>query len=350
MSETSGDWHCTVVARHDTPVLTVGTPDAAGIRYGFEGGRCLKRNDTYHLFISEMRGDPRWVTMRLGHWTSPDRLTWRRVSTLFESSGDYTGGDPRACLWAPVPTYDEGDGRWNLTYVAYRAAPVTLNARGLRETGRNYEGRIWRAVSTIAGLDGLDGPYCDTVVLMEPGAASEPWEGLQGIDSFSPYQVGDQWYAFYGSANTEETPCPFWRVGLAGAPGMAGPWARVPGHNPLAFEPRFIENPVVTRLRNGLYVAVYDTSMTHPHALGWAYSSDGLAWTRGNPITLRSDGTVCWAALVRTPLGLSPEEDGTCTVFYTAYQHSPGEGVGALVNSEEPCAMGFVTVRIEGVS
>ena len=348
MIETERGVSCTVVERHHSPVLTIDTPDAAGIRYGFEGGRCVKLGTTYHLFISEMAGSPRWVKMRLGHWTSGDRHSWKRVSTLFESSGDYTGADPRACLWAPVPTYDEADGRWNLTYVAYRSAPVTLNGLGIVEAGLNYGGRIWRAVSTAAGPEGIGGPYRDIGILLEPSGQSDPWEGLQGTDSFCPYRIGDRWYAFYGSANTEETPCPYWRVGLAEAPQLAGPWARVVGRNPLTFEPRFIENPVVTCLRDGTYVAVYDTGLNHPLALGWAYSSDGLEWTRGDPIVLEHGGGVeGWVALARTPLGLIPEDDGTCTLFYTGYQRTPGDGIAVLASSEEPCAVGFVRVTLE---
>ncbi|MEJ2082238.1 MAG: hypothetical protein P8Y94_08700, partial [Acidobacteriota bacterium] len=49
------------------PVLSVRTPDAQGNRYGFEGGRVVKLEDGYHLFTSEMAGDPVWVKMRLAH-------------------------------------------------------------------------------------------------------------------------------------------------------------------------------------------------------------------------------------------------------------------------------------------
>src|SRR5262249_11150978 len=59
--------------QHPTPVLTTRSPGAEDIRYGFEGGRLVKVKDTYHLFTSEMAGDPVWVKMRLGHWTSRDR-------------------------------------------------------------------------------------------------------------------------------------------------------------------------------------------------------------------------------------------------------------------------------------
>jgi hypothetical protein len=104
-----------VVARqHPTPVLTTRSPGAEDIRYGFEGGRLVKVRDAYHLFTSEMAGDPIWVKMRLGHWTSRDRLGWKRESTVAESSGEFEGKDPRAALWSPLPVWDAGENRWNL--------------------------------------------------------------------------------------------------------------------------------------------------------------------------------------------------------------------------------------------
>jgi hypothetical protein len=62
--------------------LTVDSPGTGGNKYGFEGGRVLKLNGTYHLFTSEMIGDPHWVKMKLAHWTSRDRRRWQRAATL----------------------------------------------------------------------------------------------------------------------------------------------------------------------------------------------------------------------------------------------------------------------------
>ncbi len=47
-----------LVKQHETPVLTTRHPDAAGNKYGFEGGRAVKVGSTYHLFTSEIAGDP----------------------------------------------------------------------------------------------------------------------------------------------------------------------------------------------------------------------------------------------------------------------------------------------------
>ena len=102
----SEDIQLIVVKRHPGPVLTIHNDGAKGNKYGFEGGRVVKTGSTYHLFTSEMAGDPHWVKMRLAHWTSTDRVHWKRQATLYESSGDFTGTDPRAALWSPMPVYD----------------------------------------------------------------------------------------------------------------------------------------------------------------------------------------------------------------------------------------------------
>src|SRR5580704_9478951 len=64
----------------DGPVLTIKSSGAEGNKYGFEGGRVLKLNGSYHLFTSEMVGDPHWVKMKLAHWVSQDRLHWMRLA------------------------------------------------------------------------------------------------------------------------------------------------------------------------------------------------------------------------------------------------------------------------------
>jgi hypothetical protein len=322
----------------DHPILTIHSSGAEGNRYGFEGGRVVKVGGSYHLFTSEMVGDPHWVKMKLAHWVSGDRMHWKRAATLFESSGDFTGKDPRAALWSPLPVFDAGSNTWNLFYVAYQAEPDTPT-RWLT----NNEGRIWRAISTQAGLEGIGGPYRDEGIVMQRGADSNPWEGLQGTDSFFPYSVGDHWYAFYGSARTESLPLSLWQVGLAKAPSIAGPWKRCSDMNPLQVEPRFIENPIVTKLADGSYVAVYDNHV--PNEVGYSVSADGVHWGGGQHLVVQS-GSGIWASEVRTPLGLIEEGNGTFTLFYTANQKIDGGQVDGNGITLTPGAMGMVEVRI----
>jgi len=295
------------------PVIDQKHPDAKDNKYGFEGGRVVKVGRTYHLFTAEMVGDPVWAKMRLAHWTSPDAVNWKREATLKETSGQPRAQTklPYESVWAPMPIWNQREQRWNLFYVAYDA-------------GGSAGGRIWRAVSTIPGKNGIGGPYKDIGIILQPDAHSQHWEGDQGTDSFYPYPVGDHWLAFYGShANSPE-----WLVGLAEAPSLAGPWTRRATGNPVAIDPIMVENPIVTQVKGG-YLMVYDADVISADykrdasRVGFSTSQDGVHWTKGGRITIQSDGPNHWAKLMRTPLGLVPEGGDLFTLLYTA-EHQPG--------------------------
>lgn len=339
VSAWAADRELVVTRQFDDPVLTIRSSGADGIKYGFEGGRVIKIHGVYHLFTSEMVGDPHWVRMKLAHWVSHDRVHWQRVATLFESSGDYTGKDPRAALWSPMPVFSSKDGRWNLFYVAYQAAPDTDH-----QWLTNHEGRIWRAVSVKPGIDGIDGPYRDLGIVMQRGEESDSWEGLQGTDSFFPYSVGSNWFAFYGSAHTERLPITLWQVGLAYATDLGGPWVRCTPLNPLKLESRFIENPIVTELADGSYAAVYDNHQ--PNEIGYSFSCDGVHWSAGQHLTVQK-GAGIWASEVRTPLGLVDEGNRNFTLFYTANEKIPGARVDANGITLTPGSLGMVEVRLQ---
>jgi hypothetical protein len=329
-----------VVTRQlDHPVLTTQSAGAEGNKYGFEGGRVIKQDGVYHLFTSEMVGDPHWVRMKLAYWTSRDGEHWQRISTLRESSGDFTGKDPRAALWSPMPVFDDDENRWNLFYVAYQAAPDTP-----KQWLTNHEGRIWRAISQTPGREGIGGPYKDVGIVLQRGGDSDSWEGLQGTDSFFPYKAGTSWYALYGSARTESLPITLWQVGLAKAPRIGGPWKRCSAMNPLTVEPTFIENPIVSRLADGGYIAVYDNHK--PNSVGYMFSSDGISWTRGRQLIVQK-GSGVWATEVRTPLGLIDEGNGRFTLFYSANECVGGSQADANGIVLTPGAVGMVEVRLE---
>src|SRR4051812_11621141 len=212
-----------IVDQHPAPLISRSTPGAADNKYGFEGGRVVLLDGTYHLFVSEMHGDPKWTRTRLAHWTSRDGFSFSRQSTLFESSGDFTGADPRAALFLPIAVFDEQLNRWTLFYSAFRSAPNRKDAWLI-----NHNGRIMRALSQTIGRGGIAGPYQDVDVALQPDANSQPWEGRQGVDSFFPFQINDKkWLSFYGSAQTEKVPTTFWANGLASASSLAGPWTRL---------------------------------------------------------------------------------------------------------------------------
>ncbi len=335
----ASDWELVVTRQLGHPVLSVQSAGADGNKYGFEGGRVIKQDGVYHLFTSEMVGDPHWVRMKLAHWTSPDGEHWQRIGTLRESSGDFTGKDQRAALWSPMPVFDDRENRWNLFYVAYQAAPDTP-----KQWLTNHEGRIWRAISQKPGRAGIGGPYKDVGIVLERGDDSDPWEGLQGTDSFFPYRAGSNWYALYGSARTESLPISLWQVGLARAPAIGGPWKRCSQMNPLQVEPTFIENPIVSHLRDGSYIAVYDNHK--PNSIGYTFSSDGIHWSSGLQLKVQT-GSGTWATEVRTPLGLIDEGNGQYTLFYSANQKMAGSHADANGIVLTPGAVGMVEVRLQ---
>jgi len=167
---------------------------------------------------------------------------------------------------------------------------------------------------------------------------------LQGTDSFFPYQVGKRWLGFYGSANTEHLPIEHWRVGLAEAPALAGPWTRLAQGNPVPVEKKFAENPIVTEISKGHLIAVYDNDIEYSNTIGYSWSApgDGIHWARGKQLTVQPRGKGFWADTVRTPLGLVPEGGGRYTLFYTGYQ-KPRPHASPIFGG-----LGFVTVREAG--
>lgn len=295
---------------HSEPVITRGTPGTGTNRYGFEGGRALKLEDGYHIFTTEMAGNPIWAKTRLAHWHGTTRESWKRVGTVFESSGDFTGSDTRACLWSPMPTYDTELERWVLTYVCYRSKPNTPAS-----WYRNYDGRIALAVSQSPGRGGIAGPYHEKEIVLAPGEHSAAWEGTMGIDSFYPFRTEGGWLAWYGSSPESN--------GLASAPSLHGPWSRLSVEGPVT---RHTENPVVDRLDDGRYIAVFDGCGSH-RKMGYMLSPDGLVWSA--PRFFDFDGREeKWWALSRTPLGVIHETDGSFTVFFTAYNRNFYETAG----------------------
>ena len=238
---------------------------------------------TYYWFTTELTALPYWAKTTLALWTSADGQHWHRQATLFgPSSADQTGSDRRAALWAPIPVYDQNDQHWLIFYISYRSKPDLVN----------YDGEVWEAKSTIAGSSGISGPYIDVgVVLSEQIGSRQPWEVVQGDDSFEPFQLPDRsWRAFYGSSNEHSV----WQVGMLSAPDLSGPWTRVTG-NPLPISSS-IENPIVVGMGNE-FIALYD-DVSQTHNVGCMWSAKGTIWS-ACPSLPAGKG-------VRTPVGLVP--------------------------------------------
>ena len=312
-----------LVQESQAPVVGPDQPGLAGNKSGFENGFVLKLDGTYHMFISEMFERPH-LDLRIAHWTSTDAIHWSRKGLVMESRPGRSPTNPFSEVWMQTVIFDKKSDRWNLFYIAYRGGD---SAHGEAQN-MDYEGVARRAVAQVPGIKGIDGPFKDAGVAMTPGGKDAAlWEGQQGLDSFFPYQVGDRWVALHGSHN--HFPAAPWQVGVATAPSMqSSVWTRVPSEQPSPIEGLFIENPIVTRLRNGHYIAVYDANHFAPNqpdiaanpanSVGYSISEDGIRWHQGRSLVVQTTPASNWAADLRTPLGLVPEEDGTFTLLYTA--------------------------------
>jgi hypothetical protein len=298
-------------------LITPPDPGTEGNKYGFEGGRVVKIGQTYHWITTEMVDAPRWVKTKIAYWTSSDRSRWTRVRTLYEGTGDFTGKDERSSVWGPQMVFNKALNRWELYYVIYRGKP---NEGALFLS--NYDGRIVRAFSTVSGMEGVGGPYQDIGVIMEPGKDSAPWEGIQGVDAFFPYQVGEKWYAFHNTgAHDKVTPeWAAWRLGLAESESnsLEGPWKRLWIRTPVPFDPKVgQENAIVTRLESGRYVVVFDAvGQPGNRCLGYAESDDGVNWSKASYLWPDLANNK-WITEVCTPLGLINEGGGVFSLFYT---------------------------------
>jgi hypothetical protein len=116
--------------------------------------------------------------------------------------------------------------------------------------------------------------------------------------------------------------------------------------NPLRVETRFIENPIVTRLADGTYLAVYDTDKES--AIGYTFSIDGIHWSAGQHLVVQKDNGI-WASEVRTPLGLIAEGKDSFTLFYTANEKVPGAHPDKFGVTLTPGSVGLVEIQLKRV-
>lgn len=304
-----------LLTEHTGPIISIDHADviANSNKSGFETGQVVKINGVYHMFVNEMFDRPH-RDLRISYWTSSDAVQWKRNSTIVESIPGRTFANPRAEVWVTGVVFNDEEDAWNIFYVAYRGGD---EAKG-EIAGSDYAGRIWRAKSVIKGKDGIAGPYADMGVVMEPDANSQAWEGQQAVACFNPYKVGNTWYSPYDGHN--HVPKGGWPTGLAYAPKLNGPWTRMPeGFNPISLAEVFTENEIVTQLKDGRYLMIYDSF--GDQEIGYSLSTDGVHWSKETRVKVQSAKNL-WAEpgdhYTRTPLCAIEEEDGTFTVVYTA--------------------------------
>jgi len=293
---------------------------------GMEDGIVVRRADGGLTMLSaEMYGDPYAVAMQLGVFKSDDGLDWKRQRTIRRSAGTETGTDLHAAHWGPLLTKNPANDTWLLSYVGYKAAPS--NASGFLG---NFQGTIFARYATEAGDAGLDSDFGEAASAPAPAYDGDqallapddfhltgPWphqcQGLQGTDSFAPYQLADGTWAALAGTSHEELPNPWvgkvgrWVVSVATAPELTGPWTRYnPGNRSCPADAPCSdifpsgENPIVAARPDNpaAFHAVYDGG-TNP-GFGYACSEDGLDWAPGVGILYPA------AKSVRTPFGLVP--------------------------------------------
>jgi len=177
-------------------------------------------------------------------------------------------------------------------------------------------------VSEKKGRSGLGGPYRDMsgTVLSFEDAGKNDWEGKQGTDSFFPFRVGKKWVALYGSSDAAS----YWDVGVAEADSLEGRWRRIAGPPILTRA----ENPIVTRLPDGLYLAVYDdlTDLQHNDRIGYAWSRDGLQWQHAS----LSIPMPAWTTNIRTPQSLIPAGKGAYWIYFTGNTSDHFDKIGRI--------------------
>lgn len=166
------------------------------------------------MLSAEMYTRPYAVAMQLGVYSSSNGLDWARKRTLRRSAGTSDGMDIHAAHWGPLMTHDTKNDTWLISYVSYKAAPS--NGSGFLA---NYQGTIFSRYATEAGDAGLDSDFGEASsgsghaynsdrVLLAPDDfhINGPWpyqcQGLQGTDSFAPFQLADgTWAAFAGTSH-----------------------------------------------------------------------------------------------------------------------------------------------------
>jgi hypothetical protein len=299
-----------LIEETQTPILGRATPGSEDIEFGCEGGQVIVEDGEYHLFTTEVHGRPKLQATRLGHWRSGDGLHFTRHATIAVPMPDAPAPLDYNSPWTPYPIFNEREDHWNLFFVGYGKRGATIVRARSRAAGRS---------------SGLLGPWENVDAPIVPDGKPLWWmSGHGGAVSFFPYEVDGRWLAFFGHNNIRPaTTRDDWRffVGLAQAPALAGPWTPIDHLNPVLLDERFVENPVVVRLRDRLWIALYDGETTA--GIAYATSTDGVQWSSERVLWLTSPPAP-WAWHMRTPLGMValPGTDGLYTLYYTAFDQS----------------------------
>lgn len=343
----------TVTAVWQQPYLAVNfsSPGEQSNFCGLEDGIVVRRADgSFSMISAEIYAKPRVIAMRLGVYRSSDGLHWVRQRSLRTSLQNATNSPTNvngtafgvhASTWGDMFVLDPANHTWLLSYVGYASG----------HGDPNYQGTVFARYAAVAGDAGLDSdfgeqnhgdPFAPTTrtvfaedrVLLAPDdyphwwnhSAHDPWphrcQGIQGTDSFYPYQLADgTWAAFVGAGvMTSQARAAHdpgweghgpneWQVSLATAPKIAGPWMRFnpdnrshPADAPCVdLNGGRTENPIVARRPDGPagFHVVFDAIRNESVGFGYSCSDDGIHWNNDSVVVALEGGA-------RTPYGLLP--------------------------------------------
>ena len=126
------------------------------------------------------------------------------------------------------------------------------------------------------------------------------------------YTSDKGWNAFISGAYPYETRADYplkggekrkvWAVGLAESENLEGPWKRMGEEiNPItSIHPQFVENPIVSRLPNGTYIAMFDGGPDYlnlPNRMGYTLSIDGKNWSKARYIAIDTKVKKWWTVM-----------------------------------------------------
>lgn len=308
-----------LVELNPNPIIKAGDPGTENNKYGYEGGTAYKVGNRYYIFSTEVFDDPKTANVRMVLWESDNGNDFSKTRIIAKSNGDWNDSTYRMAPWSPMAVFDDELNRWSIFHVGYKRKPNATDPW-------NMSGRIHRYDSEKKGMEGISGPYVEGEWL-NISKKGDDWEGPAELVSFFPYKVGKEWYAFYGSNSASGYIDPiskpqdnnsakilFW-VGLAKASNLTGEWKRISEKNPVLMDPEFIENPIVTKINDNLYLVVYDGG--NKHAISYSWSRDGIEWQKEQLIQLPNAPE--WLNAIRTPLGLIDEGNNEFTLYFTAF-------------------------------
>lgn len=98
------------------------------------------------------------------------------------------------------------------------------------------------------------------------------------------------------------------------------------GFNPIGVAKIFMENEIVSKLKDGRYLMVFDSF--GDQQIGYSLSNDGLHWSPEKRVKVQFNDHL-WAMdgdhSTRTPLCAIEQKNGTFMVIYTALTNKNGK-------------------------